>query len=224
MDSRSRFDEAPTRASNSSGTDRKERLLRFVDRLRSAQVRASIVANAGGGRTGFRRWRWLGLLLAVVVVVMGAAAAFRRASGPSQLRLGAPPYSAVGTALVQSALEGASRNQRSLPLKIAQPPPPEGVAEVDAPTDRPVNPAPIRPVPGALTMSNPHRSAPALAEQSAVDPPNVAQAPTPPAAVTTMPKSIEPVAPRPEADAVASPPPTVAAAEISEPETAKPVL
>ena len=115
-------------------------------------------------------------------------------------------------------------SQRALPPKIAQPQPPESVAEVDAPTDRPVNPAPIRPVPGAPSLSNPHPSAPALAEQSAADPPNLAEAPTPQAAVTTPPKSIEPVAPRREADALASPPPTVAAAEVSEPETAKPVL
>jgi hypothetical protein len=46
MDSRSRLDEAPTRASNSSGTDWEERLLRFVDRLRTEQVRAFIMVNA----------------------------------------------------------------------------------------------------------------------------------------------------------------------------------
>ena len=204
MDSRSRFDEAPTWASNSSGTDREERLLRFVDRLRSAQVRASIVANAEGGRTGFRRWRWLGLLLAVVVVVMGAAAAFLQTSGPSHVRPDGPPNSAVGTALVQPAPKPVRLSQPALPPKIAQPQPPEGVAELDAPADRPANPAPIRPVPGALSLSNPHPSAPAPAEQSAADPPNVAEAPTRPAAVTTPPKSIEPVAPRPEADAMVS--------------------
>jgi hypothetical protein len=73
-------------------------------------------------------------------------------------------------------------------------------------------------------LSNPPPSAPALAEQSPADPPNLAEAPTPPAVVTTPPNSIEPPAPRHEADAVASPPPTVAAAEVPEPETAKPVL
>jgi hypothetical protein len=224
MDSKSRLDEAPTRASNSSGTDREERLLRFVDRLRTEQIHASIAANAEGGRTGFRRWRWRGLLLAVVVVVIGAAAAFLRASGPSHVRLDASPGSAVGTALVQSAPEAAPSSQRALSPKIAQPQPPEGVAEGDAPTDRPVNPAPSRPVPGDLSLDNPHPSAPALAEPSAADSPHVAEAPAPPAAVTTPPKSIEPVAPPREADSVASPPPTVAAAEVSESETAKPVL
>jgi hypothetical protein len=224
MDSRSRLNEAPTRASNSSGMNREERLLRFVDKLRSAQVRASIVANAEGGRIGFRRWRWRGLLLAVVVVVMGATAAFLQTSGPSHVRPVGPPDAAVGMALVQPAPEPAPLSQPAPPPKIAQPQPPEGVAELDAPADRPANPTPIRPIPGGLSLNNPHPSAPALGEQRAADPPNVAEVPTPPAAVTTPPKSIEPVAPPHEADAVASPSPTVAAAEVSEPETAKPVL
>jgi hypothetical protein len=46
----------------------------------------------------------------------------------------------------------------------------------------------------------------------------VAEATTPPLAVTTRPESIKPLAPRHEADAMASPP------AASEPETAKPVL
>jgi hypothetical protein len=70
----------------------------------------------------------------------------------------------------------------------------------------------------------PHPSESARAEQRAPDPPNIAEAATPSAAVTPQPKSIDPVAPPHEVDAVASPPPTNAVAEIAEPETAKPVL
>jgi hypothetical protein len=224
MDSRSRLDEAPTRASISSGIDREERFLRFVDRLRTEQARASIAANAEGGRTGFRRWRRRGLSLAVVVVVTGAVAAFLRASGPSHVRLNALPVSAVETPLVQSAPEAAPFGQRALPPKIAQSEPPESVADIDAPTDRPVIPAPIRPVPGVPSLSNPRPSPPALAEQSAADLPNLAEATPSPAAVTTPPNSIEPVAPQRDAGAVVSPPSTVAAAEVPDPETAKPVL
>ncbi|MEA2737284.1 MAG: hypothetical protein QOH05_591 [Acetobacteraceae bacterium] len=222
MDSRSRLDEAPTRASNSSGTDREERLLRFADKLRSAQLRESTAASAEGGRTGFRRWFWRGLLLAVVVVVVGDAAVFLRTSGPSHLRRDATPDSAVGTVSIPSAPQAAPAGQQALPPKKARLQPPADVAEVDAPAERPVNPVPVRPAPEALSLSSSHRSAPG-AEQRAADPPNKPEVPTPDSAVTTAPKSIEP-APRREADAVPSPPSTVAAADVSGFETVKPVL
>jgi hypothetical protein len=117
MDSRSRLNEGPAKAPKSFGTDREERLLRFVDILRTEQVRASIGANAEGGGTGFRRWRGLALFLTDTV----------------------------------------------------------------EPT-------------------------------------------APPAAIATRPDPIEPRALRHEADAAAAPPPARAEAEVSEPETAKPVL
>jgi hypothetical protein len=126
--------------------------------------------------------------------------------------------------LVQSVPQPAPLSQPPPPPKTAPPRPPESVAEVDAPTDRPVSPAPIRPVPQAPSSSNLHPSESALAEQGAAEPPDVAEATTPPAAVTTRPEAVEPRAPTHEAEAVASPPPPRPVAEISEPETAKPVL
>jgi hypothetical protein len=218
MDSRTRSDEDPIRESNSFGADREERLLRFVDNLRTEQVRASIEANAEGGRTGLR-----GPLLAVVVTLMGAAAGFLQTSGPSHIHPDVPPEPRVGTALVQSAPGPVPSSQPALPPKIAQSRPPEGVGEVDAPADRPANLAPIRPVPEPHSLSNPHPSESALAGQSATDPSNVAEATTPPAVVTARPTSIDPVAPRHDA-ALASPPPLAAATEAAEPVTAKPVL
>jgi hypothetical protein len=220
-DCRSRLDEDPASVSNGRGTDREERLLRFVDILRADQVRASIVAE--GDKAGFRRWRGPGRLLAVVIIAIGAAAAFLQASKPPHVYPDAQPDSAVGTALVQSASEPARLSQRDLPLKIVQPQPHKDVADVHVPTDRPVDPAPIRPVPEALS-SNPHPSEPVLAEQQVADPPDIAEATTPPAAVTMQPKSTDLLAPRHEADALASRPLTRIAAEVSESETAKPIL
>jgi hypothetical protein len=213
VDAWDRLDEDPARVSNGRGTDREERLLRFVDILRADQVRASIVAE--GDKTGFRRWRGRGRLLAVVIIALGAAAAFLQASRPPHVYPDAQSDSAVGTALVQSASDPARLSQRDLPPKIVQPQPHEDVAEVHVPTDRPVNP-----VPEALSLSsNPHPSEPVLAKQQ-----DIAEATTPSTAVTMQPKSMDLLAPRHEADALASRPPTRTAAEVSASETAKPVL
>jgi hypothetical protein len=223
-DCRARLDDDHTMTSNDRGTDREERLLHFVDILRTEQVRASIVANTEGGGTGFRRWRGRGLLLAVAIIAMGGAAAFLHASRPPRGHPDAKPHSALGMASVQPAPESAHLRQPALPPKIAQPQPPGGVAEVDIPAGRPANPASIRPTPEALSLSSPDPSEPVRAERQVTDPPEIAEAATLPAAVTTQPKSIDFPAPRQEADASASPAPTRAAAEVPESEAAKPVL
>jgi hypothetical protein len=220
MDSRSRLDENPSRAPNYPATDREERLLRMVDDLRTRQV----VANAEGGRTGFRRAHGPGVLLAIVLVLMGTAAAFLHISGPSHVHRDAPPDSAVGTAPVQSAPAPAPADQPVAPPNIAQPRPPENMAKVDAHADGSANPAPVNSVPGALSLSIPHPPQSSPAEQRAPDPPDVAAAATPSAAVTPRPKYSDPVAPQHEPNAVASPPPTGAVAEVAEPDTAKPEL
>jgi hypothetical protein len=199
------------------GVDPEERLLRFVDILRAEQVR-----NAERGKTSFRRWRGPGLLLAVVIIATVAVRVFLPASRPLHLRPDAQPEPAVGTALVHLAPEQAHLSQRDLPPKIAHPQPPEGAAEVDVPTDKPVNLASIHPVREALSRSDPHPSEPVLAEQQVADPPDIAEAATPLAAITTQPTSIDLLALRHEADARASRP--TAAAETSEFEEAKPVL
>jgi hypothetical protein len=98
------------------------------------------------------------------------------------------------------------------------------VAEGDAPAGRPANPNPTPPVPGVLSSSNSPPPASALAEQAAADPPDTVEPTAPPAAIATRPDPIEPRALRHEADAAAAPPPARAEAEVSEPETAKPVL
>jgi hypothetical protein len=221
-DCRSRLDKDPTRPSNDRGADREERLLRFVDILRTEQVRASIVANAEDGKAGFRRWRGPGLLLTVVIITMGAAA-FLQASGPPQVDSDAQPDAAVGMALVQWASEPVYLGQRVLPPRITQPQPPEGVAEVDVPAEARISPAPFRPVPGALSLSNPDPSEPVLAAQQVADPPEITETTTPPGDVTMQPKSIDLLAPRHEVNAQVGPPPAKTA-ETAESETAKPVL
>jgi hypothetical protein len=221
-DSRSGLDEDSAGVSNGRGADREERLLRFVDILRADQVRGSIVAE--GDKTGFHRWRGPGRLLAVVIIVMGAAAAFLQASGPPHVHPDAQPDSAVGTALVQPASEPARLSQRDLPQKIVQPQPHEDVADVHVPTDRPVNPIPTRRVPEALSLNDPRPSEPVPAEQQVANPPEIAEAATPSSDVTMRSKSIDLLAPRHETDALARRPLTRATAEVSESETAKPVL
>jgi hypothetical protein len=215
MDSRSRLNDGPAKAPNSLGTDREERLLRFVDILRTEQVRASIGANADGGGTGFRRWRGLALLLAVMVVAIGAAAAFLRAPGPSPARPDATPDSAAATASVR-APEPAPPGRSALPSETAHSHASDGAAEGDAPAGGPVNPDPTPPVPGVPPE-------PALAGQSAADPADITGPTAPPAAIATRPDPIKSRALRHEPDAVAAPP-VRAEAEVSEPETAKPVL
>jgi hypothetical protein len=220
MESRSRSDENPARASNYSATEREEQLLRMLDKLRTRQI----VANAEGGQTGLRRAHMPAVLLAIVLVLMGTAAAFLHISGSSHVHRDAPPESAVGTAPVQSAPAPALADQPAVPPTMAQPRSPENMAEADAPADRPVNPAAVNALPGALSLAIPHPSQSSPAEQRAPDPPDVAAAATPSAPVTPQPKYIEPVAPQHEANAVASPPPTGVVAEVPEPDTAKPDL
>jgi hypothetical protein len=197
-----------------------------VDILRTEQVRASMGAKAEGGRTGFHRWRRRGLLLAVVVVVVvaGAAATFLQTSGPSYVNPGVPPDSAIGAALVQSIPEPPPSAPSAPSPKDAQSQPPQGVAEGDAPTERPVEPAPVRAVPGAFSLSPPDPSVSAPADQNAADLPNGAEATSPPAAVTVRPEPIEPLAPQHETDAIASAPPAGEGAKVHEPDTVKPVL
>src|ERR1700723_3861609 len=102
MDSRSRLNDRPAKASERLGRDREELLLRFVDILRTQQVRASVRANAEGGGTGFRRWHGLALFMVVVVIAIGAAVVFLKAPGPSPVRPDATHGSAAGTASVQA--------------------------------------------------------------------------------------------------------------------------
>ena len=213
LDCRSRLDEGPARVSNGLGIDREGQLLRFVDILRAEQVRASIVAE--GDKTGFRRWRGPGLLFAAVIVAMGAAAAFLQALEPPHGHLNVQP---------QPNLVPAQLSHRDLPRRIEQPQPPDGV--VGLPTDTTASLAPIRPAePEPLSLSHPYLPEPVLAEQQSAASPDVAEVTTtPPPVVATQPKSIDLLAPRHEADSLASPPPTRMAAEASESETAKPVL
>jgi hypothetical protein len=215
MDSRSRLNDGPAKAPNGFGTDREERLLRFVDILRTEQVRASIGAGAEGGGTGFRRWRGLALFLVVVVVAIGAATAFLKVPGPSVVRPDATPDSAPGTASVQ-APEPTPLSQSALRPKIAASPAPEGVSEADAPTGGAVNPNPTPPIAGVLSSSNARPPGPAPVQQGAADSPNL----TGPAAAA-RPDTIQPLAPGHEAEALAAPPPAGADPEVSEPETAK---
>jgi hypothetical protein len=224
MDSRSRLDEYPASISNGVGTDREERLLRFVDILRTEQVRATIVPNDEASGTGFHRWRALGLLLGIAVIVMGTAAAFLQISGPSHVHPSFLPKPPVEVVQVQPASKPARSGQQVLPPNIWQPQPHEDAAGSDLPANGQVAPAgPDRSVPGALSLSNHPLEAP-LAGQNAADPPKLAEATTAPAAVTAPPNPVEPSGPEHNPNVVASPQPTRAAQEISASETAKPVL
>jgi hypothetical protein len=222
MDSRSRLDEHSAGVSNDARTDREERLLRFVDILRTEQVRASIVAKDEGGGTIIRRWRAIGLLLAGAVIVIGTATAFLQVSGRSHVHPNLPSQPPVAVAPVPPAATPDRSAQRVLTPKIGQPLPHEGVAENDPATNAPVAPAPNRPIPEALPLSNqPSEDAPP--EQNATDPSNSAEA-TPPAAVTAKPNPIEPSGPGREADVATSLQPAKPTQEVVESETAKPVL
>jgi hypothetical protein len=223
MDSRSRLNDGPAKAPENFSTDREERLLRFVDILRTEQVRASIRANAKAGGTGFRRWHGLALFLVVVVIAIGAAAAFLKAPGPSPVRPDATHDSAAGTALVQAPAP-TPPSQSALPPEIAHSRAPEGLPEADAPTGGTVNLNPTPPVAGVLSSSNARPPGSAPAQQGAAASPNLTGPTPPPAAVVARPDTIEPLVSSHEAAALAAPPPTRAEPEVSELETAKPVL
>jgi hypothetical protein len=223
MDSRSRLNDRPAKAPESLGTDREERLLRFVDILRAEQIRASIRADAEGGGAGFRRWRVLALFMAVVVIAIGTAVAFLKAPGPSPVRPDATHDAAAGTTPVQAPAP-TSPSQSALPPEIAHARAPESVPEADAPTGGPVNLNPTPPVARVLSSSNARPPGSAPAQQGAADAPNLTAPTAPPPAVAARPDIIEPLAPSHEADALAAPPPTRAEPVVSEPETTKPVL
>jgi hypothetical protein len=224
-DCEARWDEASKRAANTGAANdrspgREERLLRFVDILRTEQVRASIVAE--GDKTSFRRWRGPGLIMAVVFVTIGASA-FLPAFRPSGVHPDAQPDLTLGTAVAHLPPEPAYLAQQD-PEKIAQPQPPEGIVDADVPTGRAVNPAPIRSVPEALSPGSPHPSESVLPDRQAADSPDAAGAVAPAGLMTAQPKSIDLPAQQYEADVLASRPATKTAAEPSESEAAKPVL
>jgi hypothetical protein len=213
----SRLDETSTGAANDRSPDREERLLRFVDMLRTEQTRASIVAE--GDKTGFRRWRWPGLIMAVVIVTIGVAA-FLSALRPHEVHPD-PLDSTFRKAVADSARESTDLAQQDPPTKIAQPQPPEGAVDADVPTDRTVNLAPIGSIPEALSPGNPHLSLPGRQVADSADTTGVI---APAARMTAQPKSNDLLAQRNEADALASRLATKTAAEVSESEAAKPVL
>jgi hypothetical protein len=218
MDSRSRLNDRPAKAPESLGTNREERLLRFVDILRAEQIRASIRANAEGGGTGFRRWRVLALFMAVVVIAIGAAAVFLKAPGPSPIRPHATHDSTAGTTSVQ-APAATPLGPSAPPPEIAHSRAPESVPEPVAPTGGPVNPNPNPPVAGVLSSSNPRPPGFVPAQRGAAVSPNSTGPTAPAAPVAARPDTIEPLTPSHEADALAAPPPSRA-----ESETTKPVL
>jgi hypothetical protein len=224
MDSRSRLNDGLARAPESLSADREERLLRFVDILRAEQVRASIEANAKGGRTGARRWRGLAPFLVIVVIAIGVAAALLKAPGLSFVGPDATRDSAAGTASVQAPVPPPS-SQSALPPEIAHSRAPEGVPDADAPAGGPANLNPTSPVAGVLSSSNARPPGSAPAKQGAADSPNLTGPTAPPATVVARPDTIEPLAPGHDADAIAAPPPPVSAEpEVSELETGKPIL
>jgi hypothetical protein len=223
MDSRSRLNDGPAKAPESFGTDREERLLRFVDILRTEQVHASIRANARGGGAGFRRWRGPALFLVVVVIAIGAAAAFLKSRSLSPIRPDGTHDPAAATASVQAPAP-TSPSQPALPPEIAHSRAPERVPEADAPTGGPVNLNPTPPDAGVLSSSNAPPPGSAPGQQGAAASPNLTGPTSPPAAVPARPDAIEPLAPSQEADGLAASPPARAGPEVSEPETAKPVL
>jgi hypothetical protein len=222
MDSRSRLNDRPAEAPETPGTDREERLLRFVDILRAEQIRASIRADAEGGGTGLRRWRGLALFLVVVVTAIGAAA-FLKAPGGSPVRPNAEHDSAAGTASVQAPAP-TPLNQSAPPPQIAHTRAAESVPEANAPTGGPVTLNPNPPVAGVLSSSNALPPGSAPAQQGAAVSPNTTGPTAPPAAVAALPDTIEPLTPGHEADALAASPPTMTGPEVSEPETTKPAL
>jgi hypothetical protein len=223
MDSRSRLDGHPAEVSNGASRDREERLLRLVDILRTEQLRASTEENDEGSETGSHRWRKFGLLSAIAVIVIGAAAVFLQASGPSHVHPASPPKPPAGVAPVQPAPEPARSGQQTLPPKPLQPQSPESVAENKPPAVGPAAPGPDRPVPGARSLSN-HPSEAALAERNPADLPNVAEATTPPTAGPVPSNPVGPSGQEHKPDVAAGPPPARAEQEVSESETAKPVL
>jgi hypothetical protein len=225
-DCEARWDEASTRAANTGAANdrspgREERLLRFVDILRTEQVRASIVAE--GDKTSFRRWRGPGLIIAAVVFVTVGASAFLPALRPSGVHPDARPDLALATAVADLAPEPAYLAQQD-PKKIAQPQPPEGIVDADVPAGGAVNPAPIRSIPEALSPVSPHPSEAVLPDRQVADSPDAAGATAPAALMTAQPKSVDLLAQRYQADALASRPTTTTAAEVSESEAGKPVL
>jgi hypothetical protein len=192
-------------------SDREDRLLRFVDILRAEQIGASTVTEEDN--TGFRRWRGPALVLAFVIVAIGVAVAFMLEVGIYRSNL------AAGPALVQSGPETAQASQQDLP-QVAEPRPPEAVAEDDVPSERPADPDPVLPSPGVPSLSELRPSEPEVAGEQAGNSPSTA----PPAAVTTQSEPVPVLVPLHEADAPASPPPIETTAKAVESEAAKPVL
>jgi hypothetical protein len=182
-----------------------------VDILRAEQIGASTVTEEDN--TGFRRWRGPALVVAFVIIAIGVAAVFMRGAGIYRSNL------AAGPALVQSAPEPAQVSQQDLP-QVAEPRPPEAVAEDDVPSERPVDPDPVLPFPGVASLSELRPSEPEIAGERAGNSPSTA----PPAAVTTQSEPVPVLVPQHEADAPPSSPPIETAAKIAEPEAVKPVL
>jgi len=161
--------------------------------------------------------------LVVVVIAVGAAAALLKAPGPSPVRPNAAHDSAAGTASVQAAAPA--------PPSLSAPPPQTAPSRASesmpgpvAPSGGPVTLNPNPPVAGMLSSSNALPPGSAPAQQGAAVSPNTTGPTAPPAAVAARPATIEPLAPRHEADALAAPPPTRAEPKVSEAETTKPVL
>jgi hypothetical protein len=187
-------------ASKVRGTDREERLLRYVDILRTEQVLGSIEANEQeGGKTGFRRSR--GLVLALAVIAVAVAAALLLAEGARRLHSDVQPNSEVGITSAHSGSERDHVTQRDLPLQTAPAQPPDVLSS---------------PVPQALPPDNPHTTVPTITQQQVADPPDMTEVTRQPAAVPSQ--------PQPSNELTLQHREGGAADEVSESQTAKPVL
>jgi hypothetical protein len=194
-----------------------------VDILRTEQTLGSIEANEEeGGKTGFRRSR--GLVLALAVIAMAVAAATLLALGARHLHSDALPDSVVGITPVHSDSERDHVTQRDLPPQSQPAQPPDGVVQGKAPTHRPIDPIPSSPIPEALPPDNPHTTGPAIAQQQVADQPDMTELNRQPAAVPSHPKSSNDLTLQQREGEPASGAAISTADEISESETAKPVL
>jgi hypothetical protein len=240
------LDENPAPASNAAGSDREERLLRFVDVLRTEQIRAAILTNAERGKPGVRRWRRPGLLLALIIMAMGSVAVLQKARSPAA-DPNAPADSPTGAG-VPFGPEATLPGQPDEAPNNAHSQPHEDIVDAAAATPS----APPQPIPEALSLGNSRPSDPVLAGRQPATSPDIAEinppsaattapapTPTPPAptptaptaataaptAATTAPtKSADPVVAQDAAGALAGGSPTTTAAEAAQSDSAEPVL
>jgi hypothetical protein len=240
------LDENPAPASNAAGSDREERLLRFVDVLRTEQIRAAILTNAERGKPGVRRWRRPGLLLALIIMAMGSVAVLQKARSPAA-DPNAPADSPTGAG-VPFGPEAALPGQPDEAPNNAHSQPHEDIVDAAAATPS----APPQPIPEALSLGNSRPSDPVLAGRQPATSPDIteitpptaattapAPTPTPPAPTPTAPtaataaptaatavptKSADPVVAQDAAGALAGGSPTTTAAEAAQSDSAEPVL